>query len=795
MARVDYFVGRDRELSQILGAGGAVSEPGGFFIVTGEQGSGKTWLLDELARTVREQHGAAIHIRCEHVPRRWSSDEAAEVRQFQRLMEASVGDPDRLPAKLNDAVDSIENSQSSPDHAAETHAGYGEQETLSDPHDLDETIGDLAAGMSVLAKQFTTERERQREPVGNQRERRQLMILVDHFDLLAGRPLGGWVMQMLERVEGATVVVARADLPQGGQEPPEPPGRARKVRPEHLSKDDVEDYLRKRLGGPAQPRVVQSVWEFTHGQPRALALVTDLITQDRDREQAARDIWRLGALAGKPELQELVGSVFTAIKDEGVRDRLKRLCVTPRFNKPLLMRLLDEIDEESAAVLIDQIRGFSFVTEAEDDFFAIDAYVRDVGQSQLARERRQKIHEVAAAYFSDLITAAVDAMKEEGPWSHAWYRYDDPGFRSLVKDWLYHVARLAGRERQSARLKVAQVFLDAFWWWGCYVPFDLCEDILDDWDSVVSAVAKDDPRRKADQKLADAMRALYDGYPKCGRLEKADDQRWERIRDALINLGGRGLTSPPDEPSQFHGLLAGYLAEALAWLNPQDPDVDDLLAYAIGAVDDYPRVWMNYARAWVALRRGELAEAVSLAKVAAQAGASGDHEVTARLHQVCADALWKNGEHGLALDALARAVAHAYAVTTESEDYPDPYTAAFQQEMTDRCMERMTELRSAGDADSRAVMRTACERIRALFGPYWQAVRADPVPDVGAAVEAKLAAGDSKAAAEFLLPVCPDPAARGNRYEAVCKLVTRRMGTDLDQPPGTPLPAAGSRPA
>ena len=34
------------------------------------------------------------------------------------------------------------------------------------------------------------------------------------------------------------------------------------------------------------------------------------------------------------------------------------------------------------------------------------------------------------------------------------------------------------------RLEIARLFLDGFWWWGCYVPFPFCEEILADWMSV-----------------------------------------------------------------------------------------------------------------------------------------------------------------------------------------------------------------------------------------------------------------------------------------------------------------------
>ena len=101
-----------------------------------------------------------------------------------------------------------------------------------------------------------------------------------------------------------------------------------------------------------------------------------------------------------------------------------------------------------------------------------------------------------------------------------------------------------------------------------------------------------------------------------------------------------------------------------------------------------------------------------------------DDELVANLHRVCADAQWLRRDPGAALDAYARAVAHAYRF--QVEDVQDEYTDAFQQEMIDRSMERLVTMHADGQDEGHAVLRSACARIRAFFGrtgARWEVAR------------------------------------------------------------------------
>jgi hypothetical protein len=331
--------------------------------------------------------------------------------------------------------------------------------------------------------------------------------------------------------------------------------------------------------------------------------------------------------------------------------------------------------------------------------------------------------------------------------------------------------------------------MDAFWWWGSYVALPFCEELLADW---MSAASDDD-----DFKWGQALRDVYDYYPREGRLAEAPRSQWVRIRRALRYLWDQsGSAEDRPETRRLRALLEVFLAEALRFINPGDAHVDELLDDAVehltGKDDYYVVAWIDVTRADLALRRGQTEQAMMLARQAARDHlALDDHGLIAELHRICADAHGARGEHGLELDGYARAVAHAYGAQLDTA--PDSYTIANQQEMVDRCLERIMALHTDGGEAALGVLGSGCARIRAFFGPYWLETDADEVPDVALEVTRVLAEGLPGKAASVLFPagaptVDTDVTRYGSEWELICHDVAAEMADELAQLPGTPLP-------
>lgn len=782
------FVGRQALLTRILQVDTDPHRRGRFFVVPGTPGSGKTEFLNQLFRAVEKGEGSAegtviyIHGADYEAPGsrrgRQAPDEAAEFRQFTTLLDERLRDVDEeaMTDVLNQAA------------VRPSLGGRPRRDTTGgDPGQL---IDQVTEAVTRLARDRAGQEER-------------VLMLVDDFHLLAGRPLGDWVMRWLVGIRGADIVITHQ--PASAGQATSWPAHAITLPLGNLGRDDVQRYLasRRQVGPDVAPEIIEPVWEFTGGHPQALVLVADLIRESEQPGDAIQDIRQVGAQEGEltGKLGELVERIFEAIDDAELRRALYSLCVTRYFDTALMMRLL-AVDKAHSQTLIDQMRQFSFVTEGgTQGFLTISPFVRRIGQTEHTDgSQRGEIHEAAAEYFHDLIRKEAD---EDESWAQAWYRLEDRRFQALKKEWLYHVSQLTGRQRRTGRLEIAQLFLDGFWWWGCYVEFPFCEEILADW---MSATGGDSQESEKDRAWGQALRGVYTAYPRGNRPERATRKQLTTVRRylrQLWDLGGLGNPEGNAKVCHVRGIVDVFLADVLRYLNPADHGVDEALddAAALLAEDDeYFVAWIDFQRGDLHLQRGQWEQAMSLARQAAQRHAKfGDHELTANFHRVHADALWARGEPGPAFDGYARAVLHAYAA--QVQDSPDSYTNAFQREMTDRCKERMAALHAAADDSggdgALAVLYGASARIRAFFCEYWEAVEDDEVTDVAADVVRALADGVPAKAASMLFPaLAPEVDAgltrAGTEWELICHDVLGELRDELDALPGTPLPSVAA---
>lgn len=778
------FFGRQALLTRIL----RPDERDRFFVVPGTPGSGKTELLNQLRGAVEKEDGGTegiviyIHGADYEVPGSQRAtqafDEAAEFRQFMILLQGCL--PDVAGGAATDALNWAEIR---PALGGRPRAGGW---TGNDPGRLT----DLAAGaVTMLARDLAGQGKR-------------VLVLVDDFHLLARRPLGDWVLRWLVAIKCADIVVTH--LPTSAELAPPWPSHATTLPIGNLSRDDVQRYLasREQIGPDVAADIIGPVLEFTGGHPQALVLVADLIRESEQPGNAVQAIRQVNAQEGElaEKLEELVERIFRAIDDAELRHALYSLCVTRYFDMALMMRLLGA-DKARTETLIDEMRQFSFVTEGgTQGFLTISPFVRRIGQvKHTDGSWRGEIHATAAEYFHGLIRKEVD---QDQSWAQAWYRLEDRRFQALKKEWLYHVSQLTGWQRRAARFEIARLFLDGFWWWGCYVPFPFCEEILADW---MSATADNSQESEEDRKWAQALRAVYDTFPKGNRLDRASHSQLITVRRCLRqlwDLGGLGHQGDSAEARHVRGIMEVLLADVLRYLDPADRRVDKALDDAAALLtenDGYFVAWIDFQRGDLHLQRGQWDQAMRLATQAAQRHARyDDHELTANFHRVHADALWARGETGPAFDGYARAVLHAYAAQVQGRS-PDSYTNAFQQEMVDRCLERMAALHAAADgsdSDSElAVLRSASARIRAFFGEYWEAVEGCAATDVAAgAVVRALAEGTPAEAASVLFPalapeVDTDLTRVGKEWELICHDVLGEMRDELDAPPGKPLPS------
>jgi hypothetical protein len=654
----------------------------------------------------------------------------------------------------------------------------------------------------------------------------RVLVLVDTFELAAAgpgdgagerewRPFGRWLLGLLGGLRGAVVAVARRPGPGAVPLAGALGSAAEVLEVGGLTQEQVHDYLGRRLVGQGA-EIAGAVSGFTGGNALAVGLTADLAEDlSRPRRDGAEPAAGLDGLirrlnTGRDDPDKLVGRLVSLLienVDPEVRLGLDCLWAVRRFDFPLLERLL-AVGGSSAGRhrLAERLVGYSFVERRTppgrpaEEYYVVHDRIRDEGQRD--NSRIDELVAEAQGYYQEQTDEFLDGYE-------GWFRYEDPKWQALVREWLYHVRRLKGVDREEARRGITKLFMDAFWWWGNYISFPFCEELLADWAEMADSLGKD--AGNVDRAWGEQLRELYVRYPK-GWRRRAEREDWTEVRRLLIDflrkpeLREQRLKDPDKKQKVRHvrGLLEIYMADAERFLDPGSRRVDEhlLAARELFAADDdeWDVAWVWFQQGDAALSRGDAEGAIT----AAAAGwrtlmemDDDDPELAANLHRVHADAAWDGGNHGLALDLYARAALHAYGfqVAVADPDRPpvDEYTQAFLIEMRERAADRLTAMHAAGEMTAAL---EACARIRRFFAPYAKAVDApgpgDPdAPNAPNELNSLLAAGRAEEAVGRLFPPPPAPAdlhQPGTSYALTASEVLYDMGDELAFPPGTPLP-------
>jgi RecA/RadA recombinase len=794
-----FFVGRKRHLNVILG--GELGE-GALFDVPGVEGSGKTALLRQLYYEVVkvQRHRATLISMSDYLDASemvtsgaGAVEPAEEYGLFCRVMDGILeGLPPhkQVTDVINQVAGQLKELAAASQGPAGVQGGYLQAGVGAEPP-LAASVIESRARKFIKDAQKAAAGLARDLAAGQVGEGQRIFVLVDEFEAVQHRPMGRWFLDLLSGLTGMVVVIAHQDARRGRL--------SRLSLPDSVVTDwlplggleveDVKNYLIQRPGvGPEVHGIVAPVIAFTEGHAQAVGLVADLIRDNGGAEASGLLVRQLAAKEEGParHLGELVDRIVSVVKDDTeLASGLDALWVVRRLTPPLLASLLD-LESDRVVELVSRLAEYSFVeergsTNGGEPYFTIHQFIREHGERKLRLHnltRHQELCRRAEAYYQEQISSFPEGYD-------AWFNYEDKRWQSNEQEWLYYVAHLDGADRLHARLGVARLFFDTFWWWGNYIDFRFCTDILEDWAEMADLRQDED-----DQAWGESLRCIYDLYPKGWRRKEAAD--WRGIRENLLYLRRHGKLAKDEflTPVGRHvrGLLDVYLADADRYLNPEDNQVAELLQdareqFEASGNDDWDIAWLSFQAAEDALGRGAGDDAVVLVDgIVQDAVEIDDRELLANLHRVHADAAWLRGEPDLALDCHARSVLHAYHFQIKQD--LDKYTAAFMTEMHERTVDRLAELFADGQVET---VQTACVRIRSLFGRYWWFTNAPEAPDFAELLEQ----GRLTDVVRYLFPPAPadtDLNKRRTAYEGAADDFFDRAARILAAKPGTPLP-------
>lgn len=559
--------------------------------------------------------------------------------------------------------------------------------------------------------------------------RRRVLITIDTFQLVADDEMGQWMIRLAKRLPNTLVVLARIPL---DHDPWIDSADLQRTFLPSFTPEEVADYLVQRSHSQLQQGIADIVHSFTDGHPGGVALIADLIMEkggSRLSPSALRRI--LDRLPADPDQRwaELVRLILDAIQAPRLRRAVDAAALTTTFDAPLLQQLIgaDDMQGSDIGEVISKLRGLRLLQQVRmlsgepSDRFRLHEFIRLSVAARLRTldpQRWLELHRAASQHYFQR-----PRRWEDEPYNSygAWYRFEDTEWQECKREWLRH-AGMFPDQSAATRTRFTLVFLEAFWWWGLYVPFPFNRRLLEEWSREsaawerrrVTTPVQLQAGKTEDQQLLDALTYLLNNYP-VSHLKPANAP-WDGLRQQLLLIRRLcGLHRPALETGaeeqldrrRTDALISIFLAHTRRFLDPADPKAEQYYKDAVLAFenlgDRWTTAWLYYERADLALERGDLKEAVArVTECAARtrdlalATDEWDHELLGNMHRMRADVHWLAKEIVPAAAAYGRAVAHAYWFQGEPHA-PDEYTQQFYIEITTRAAERIVALTGRPD--------------------------------------------------------------------------------------------------
>jgi hypothetical protein len=594
-------------------------------------------------------------------------------------------------------------------------------------------------------------------------EHERAVVLVDNYhNVMGNRRLRRWLAWLLQDVvlqhqvaAGVLVVVFRRPA----TEPLFADGWTveRRLLP-LLERDEVEEYLGHRLraddelrSDPAGlSRVLDGVMAFSNGHPLAMEAAIERVRTRRPGEALRVTLDSL-SLSGQRQIADLVEQMVPSADRPRLRRVLEAACTLRRFDDEALAAVLDQGDRDQAAgdggSLAGALAGHSFVTRQRDwpgrtRTYAIHEFVRQQKLDQLDEGRLTELHARAEAHY---LGRARDRESELGGSNYArCLRYERREWQAARSEWLYHYCQ--GGERHEVPMEIATVYLEVFWWWGCYIRFPFCDLLVGD--------LVNHARSETQRSWAHALQQFHRAYaPEQGNGEGD----WPAVEAALLDIRDLGGSSSPagqlDETQQrLHALTAIFLAHAHWRQDVGDPQIDHWYREAyrrfvrMGEYD-WCMPWVRFERADLERERGNPAAAARHCAAGLRLASADDHEVTANLRRLRADLALAERDVDQAAEGYALAVLEAYAFQYRPHP-PDVYTSTFYEVVTSGILDQLRAVAEAGRPEEVVIM---AERLHG----QWPQMRSGAVEDWPHPVERLVEQGDWDALHPCLFPRGP----------------------------------------
>ncbi|MBH0123706.1 hypothetical protein I0Q12_31240 [Rhodococcus sp. CX] len=665
----------------------------------------------------------------------------ASYLQFVRLLEALIGrigtDADRREIRELDL--SVRNAEVYDARIIRIEDFVDERFRPLDPIVLADAWRNAAGD---IAHKFATRWNAMTEDHG-------CFLLLDNADDIADQEIGLWIGELVLSLSTTVVVFAQESdtlLSTLDQE------RTRITRISQFDEPTVEAWLCGVSGHQPSSAMVRQICAASGGHPAVLKLLYQLLSRRGDLQMSTSDpvfdelvAMRSDRRRAAHLAQLLVRSVSiggVAVGDdidELMASTLDVAAVPRQFDAPLLRHLLGPktVSGGQVRALLTCLADFPFVEDlsADGSRLRVTSLVRS-GLLELMRasdpDRFADLNRRATSYYRAKVSGSKNTSYGES------FVYEDPAWQRNKREWLVH-SGLASRssDRSQVIRDISLVFLDAFWWWGNYVHFDFCDQLVADlgvlagqhrgpatgqnralWD--VDILPDEAVWPELDQ-LHGALRTILQSYPL--RSAKPENADWVSVRQALLQVKhlcglhrhgtGRRAETLKGKKRRLAALLDIFMAHTYRYAHPADTQADFYYLRALRLLpDDWNAAWVEFELAQLLAGR-TAPDPTTVEKHFRRSSKlidEDDEELAANLLLLRADMDWEQHRHDIAADEYGQAVRHAYLF--HGVERPDDYTMQFYIDVRGRALNRLLEL-----ADHPADALDCASRMAGAFPP------------------------------------------------------------------------------
>jgi hypothetical protein len=332
----------------------------------------------------------------------------------------------------------------------------------------------------------------------------------------------------------------------------------------------------------------------------------------------------------------------------------------------------------------------SGLIEARGECYTMHRTFAEYLRGKIGQDRVRALHLLATSFYREQLNELEEEYQQEDSGYGQWYRYENRAWGDAKDEWLYHLSR-AG-EYKTVETAFLRAWFDGFWWWGCFLEFHFCDQLLLEWQ-----------QREIRPESREGLRLLMrfkEAYPK--ETEDRYAGNWTEVESVLRDVRRRAdLDEEVNMPlhadaRHLRGMTSIFLAEARRFGARDTVGAEafyrDALRQFIANHDDWDTAWVYYHLADMLTEAGRYADASERCRSGLTLGiAEEDPEVQANIWRVQGDIALAMQQYDECAQAWKQCIEHAYRFQVEPIA-PDPYTIRFYAQMADLLCSRLAAL-------------------------------------------------------------------------------------------------------